>query len=131
MSTPKAKIEKVTIAALTELAQNLFRMREFKAESPHIAMRKGFIEVTWQEEYATGQASFSQHKVTVSMGVSRDEWRADDFKAVNPWQLWALEIDPAQTSVKLSVSYTHWDRGSNGWSTYRQYKDGTLKPLDE
>lgn len=127
MSTTKQKEVPVTVAVITELVQNYFRAHEFKALSPHISLRKGFIEVKWAEESASGQAAFSQRTVVPSFSLQRDDWHEDSFQNLNPWELWSLGADGL--GIKLSVSYTHWDGGSNGWSTYRKCEDGTLKPL--
>lgn len=115
IALPELKPE--TVGFITELAQEVFRQYGFKAESAHVDHTRGSgtLEIQWKEEEPQGMARFSQKKITAYMVISSEEWKTDEFKALNPWDLWALL--PASPWIRLGVSYEHCFSGSNGWST--------------
>jgi hypothetical protein len=120
----------ITVANIVQLAQEEFRSYGFRAETPSISQRNGYVTISWERERATGQASFSQKDVQCSVRlyvpVTGSTTGAGTTVKMNPWDIYGLPLDLAAEEdwkmsmlaygVDLSVDYNHWGHSSNGKS---------------
>jgi hypothetical protein len=120
----------ITVAQVAKLAQEEFRSYGFRAETPSISQRNGYVTISWERERATGQASFSQKDVQCSVRLFIPQTGTTDGAGktiqMEPWDIYALpmlltEVEFWKDSmlkygVTLSVDYTHWGHTSNGKS---------------
>lgn len=123
-------LPRVTLARAAELAQAEFRRHGFKAEDPHLSQRNGYVRVEFAEEFATGQAAFSQRTVTCALQVYLPETGSTAGSGstvkMEPWKLYQLALPPSEDAeasisvtkhpVRLEVGYKHHGSGSNGFS---------------
>lgn len=98
----------VQIQEVMELARLEFRRWSFRADGGRITQVEKSIRCEFETEAATGQAAFTQYKVTPHFRIWV-EAESTDPQAV-------LKTDEERIALELSVSYDHIDGGSNGYS---------------
>ncbi len=125
--------ESFKIGDLADRIQGFFRVHGFEAKKPTIECggreylkegkrvwrSSGYINVSFQEERATGQAGFFIRAITPWFSLYLPEpvysaWTEEP----SAWVLWNLPVfhEKEDRPVTLEVRYAHFDCGSNGKS---------------
>ncbi len=120
------------LSRFTALASKVFQEHGFSApvalagvDQMLQSSNKGWLTITFPEETTAGMAAFSQKTVTPSFQMFHEALSRSKAE-IPPWELWNLNFEVDEVSVRLHIDYQHHNGGHNGYTRDYRVKAGKL-----